>query len=150
VSRANTVFTGRSIAEADAADVTFKTSGGGWTMFGWPLAQPGRHRNLGTGTPANQLGFAAVGHGGSKSDPVTYPTQVGDQIWVWETNTWRRWYWLVGGMGATYDGRWWDNNYSGTSTLHFADFSLEVGKAYYYWHPATGGATNFVWRPTLP
>jgi hypothetical protein len=143
VSRGNTVFSGRSFAPAGAVDTTFKTNNGGWTMFGWPLAQPGRHQNLGASTPANQLGFSSVGHGGK--EPQTYPGQEGDQIWVWENNTWRRWYWLVGGMGAAYDGRWWDN-----STGKFADFSLEIGKAYYYWHPATGGATNFVWRPTPP
>ena len=147
-ARGNTVFAGRSFTSSSVADTTFTTSHGGWTMFGWTLPQPGRHRNLGAATPANQLGFSTLGTGGR--DPVSYPGYEGDRIYVWESNTWKHWYWLVGNTGASYDGRWWDNNYSGTSTWHFADFSLEVGKAYYYWHPGNNGATNFVWHPAVP
>ena len=149
-ARPTSVFTGRSFTTQTLSDITFKTNGGGWTMFGWTLPQPGYHRNLGASTPADQLGFATLGTGGKSSDRIGHPAEVGDQIWVWETNTWTRWYWLMGNLGTSYDGRWWDDNYTGTGVWHFANFALQVGKAYYYWHPSNGGATNFAWRPQLP
>ncbi|MCX7590856.1 MAG: hypothetical protein N2255_04425, partial [Kiritimatiellae bacterium] len=138
------VFAGRSWSCEDLIPYAFTTNHGGWTMFGWPLAREGRHRSDDP-TP-NQLGFYAVGRGGKTSDPRR-PQELGDQIWVWEENTWKRFYWLMDGIGPGFDGRWWDD-FKLTSP-RFADITLEPGRAYYYFHPPNRGATNFTWKPQV-
>ena len=146
--RANAVFTGRSFTTQSVVTLNFTTNYGGWTAFGWPLPQPRWHRNLGPATPVDTLGFYPLGRGGTQWDSKAYPGQVGDQIWVWEDNTYRRWYWLIDHVGTNYNGRWWDN--AATGVWKFANFALEVGRGYYYGHTTNWGATNFLWRPTPP
>jgi len=93
-------------------------------------------------TPTNQLGFELVGSSGSTADPA-FPERNGDQIWEWKNNTWKTYYWLIGHLGTNWDGRWWDENAS-----TFANFQLEAGRGYYYYHPTNQwGGTNFVWTP---
>jgi hypothetical protein len=144
-SRTNTVFVGRSFAGSDAVDFTFSTNWGGWNAFGWCLPRPRQHRNQGEATPAGQLGFWGKGTGGTHPETAS---KKGDQIWVWEDNTWRHFYWMIdthGGAGSEHNGRWWDS-WRGT----YADFALEPGCAYYYFHTTNWGAANFTWRPENP
>jgi hypothetical protein len=120
--------------------------GGEWRIFSWPLPIPTNHVNEGISTAINQLGFAALGVGGITSDE-SRPTELGDQIWVWEDNTWKDRYWLMDSddptHDATYNNRWWDSKRG-----RFADFQLEAGKAYFYRHVTNWhGGTNFTWTP---
>ena len=66
---------------------------------------------------------------------------------VWENNTYKDMYWLMGSVSGDHNGRWWNSR-----TRKFADFSFEPGKAYLYrHHVTTNGAasgTNFFWSPT--
>ncbi|MBN2302335.1 MAG: hypothetical protein JXN60_07470 [Lentisphaerae bacterium] len=153
----NCVFTGRSFVNAPA--ILFRTNnvtpdGWTWTAFGWPFAKSKCHCNYGTGaTPSNQLGFAEIGYGGLTYDYTRPHADRGDQIWVWENNTFKNVYWLIGrktdATAQDYNGRWW-NNRTGT----FAEFSLDPGKAYFYRHHVnTNGipsGTNFWWQPVSP
>lgn len=141
-TRSNAVFVGKSFLAAETVNFTFKTDG--WTMFGWPLARERAHVNEGGSTASNQLGFFSVGTGGTHPEAQS---KKGDQIWIWEDNTWQ-YYWLMDSHypgGSEYDGKWW-NSHSGT----FADFSFEPGSGYYYYHPTNWAAMNFVWRPEAP
>jgi len=118
-----------------------KTSAGGWTMFGWPL--PITRRHIGSSTATNQLGFAALGTGGSTG---IRNTKSGDEIWVWDGAHWN-WFWLVdlhNGANAA-NGRWWrgDGN-------DFGDITFEVGKGYYYLHTDNWSSSDFEWTPEVP
>jgi len=150
---ANTVFGGLSWTEQSVTSFTFEAAAAytgctAWTAFGWPLPAPRYHHNTeGTGkysTPTNQLGFAAVGTGGTTADPGRESVW-GDQLWVWRENTWRAFYWLVGNVGTNWNDRWWDNH-----TRDFADFSLQIGEAYYYRHSTNWGGSTFIWTPEVP
>jgi len=133
--RANTVFVGRSFVEADMVGTTFKTNGGGWTLFGWPLADT-RQALSSVGT-ANQLGFSSKGTGGSTWQ--TSSTNHGDQLWVPDGDGGWDWYWLVT------NGRW----FKGDSGV-YGDITLQPGDGYYYYHTTNSGATNFNWQPEIP
>jgi len=148
--RTNTVFAGRSFASTSAVPLTIGTNR--WTMFGWPLPRPRLHVNTEASgefsTPTNQFGFEASANGGQTADLGTNDADTvslrGDQIWVWKDNTWKSFYWLIGHFDDTnWDGRWWDENKS-----DFANFQLEPGQGYYYWHPTNmWGGTNFIFTP---
>ncbi|OGV61490.1 MAG: hypothetical protein A2498_16440 [Lentisphaerae bacterium RIFOXYC12_FULL_60_16] len=147
--RTNAVFTGTS--HLTAPPVTFLTNsavnGWAWSVFSWPFSAPARQINSGIGpTPPNQLGFEAKAYGGQTMDAERPHADKGDQLWVWESNTFKRVYWLMGGVGTNYNGRWWSDR-DGT----FGNVRLEAGKAYFYrHHVATNGATtgtNFTWQP---
>ena len=144
------VFAGKCFT--NAPPMLFSTNGAAngwtWTVFGWPFPKAGKLRNLGIGaTPANQLGFAAVGHGGRTADYDRPHSQKGDQIWVWENNTFKDCYWLIDGVSTDRDGRWWSSRKGA-----LADLSLEPGKAYFYRHHVSTDhnttGTNFWWVPT--
>jgi len=150
--RTNMVLAGKSFVATNMVPLAIGTNR--WTMFGWPLPKARRHFNTElTGglfsTPSNQLGFEASANGGLTADLGTNDAATvsirGDQIWVWKDNTWKSFYWLIGNSGDTnWDGRWWDENKS-----DFADFNLEPGQGYYYWHPTNQwGGTNFSFTPT--
>jgi hypothetical protein len=151
-TRETCVFAGPSHVTAPTITISTNDNVGGWTwnIFGWPFAKRKRHRNLGVGdTPANQLGFATAGYGGTTAQ-VTKPHEaMGDQIWTWETNRFTRYYWLMDGLGANLDGRWQDR-----FTGEFADFSLVPGRAYFYRHHVgtngTGTGVEFEWQPVAP
>ncbi len=144
-TRTNSVFTGKSFTATTVTNFAFSTNYGGWTMFGWAMPQPKTH----TGATADELGFVAAGaEGGQTTDP-DFPASIGDQIWIWDNNTWKNIFWLLGNYGLpAYDGRWWDSEAAGGGA--FARFSLECGKAYYYYHPASNqwNPVNFTWSPT--
>jgi len=137
------VFTGRSFQNAPSVDIS--VGNGGWNTFGWVCSRSLRHRNTESAvrysTPANQLGLAAIGVGGRTSDQGR-PHETGDQIWVWEDDTWKHIYWLIGAPDARWNGKWW-NSHEGD----FADFKLEPGRGYYYRHSTNYGGTNFTWHP---
>jgi autotransporter-associated beta strand protein len=145
--RTNTVFLGRSWTTNLVTDFTFNVND--WTIFGWPLAKSLRHQNTEAfgrySTPSNQLGFENSGIGGTSIDQ-RYPAKNGDQIWVWQDNTWKKQYWLMNNYlasGTNWNGKWWDS-LTGT----FADFSMRPGQAFYYRHYTNQyGGTNFVWKP---
>jgi len=148
-ARGNSVFGGRSFTEHSVEDLTFGVGNDEWTMFGWPLPRSRGHSRTAAGggqpPPANQLGFAASGTGGTTTDPGV-KDEWGDRIWVWENNEWSRFYWLMDHVGADWDGRWWDNR-----TRDFADFSLEPGVGYYYRHVTNKwGGSEFQWTPETP
>ena len=150
LTRNNCVFGGRSFTNASAIGITtnFAYAGWRWSVFGWPFAQPKQHINQGIGsTASNQLGFAELGYGGKTVDYDRPHADKGDQIWVWEDNTFKDGYWLMDGIDGDHNGRWWCDR-----TGSFGDFSLEAGKAYLYrHHVGTNGATtgvNFDWTPT--
>jgi hypothetical protein len=148
-TRANAVFTGKSFTPATVTNyLAFTTNYGGWTAFGWPLATNRWHsRAAALAGVTNQLGFALIGRGGTTANTAR-PDQLGDQIWLWGNNHWTNYYWLVYGTAAAYTNynfRWWDSH-----VHNFADFPLEPGGGYYYWHTTNGGATNFLWRPGSP
>jgi hypothetical protein len=145
-TRTNTVFGGRSYTDQSVTGIQFPIANNGWRMFGWPLAKPRWHRNTesqGTfSTPPDQLGFERIGSGGT-TDDTRRTDELGDQIWVWKNNQWQGYYRLIGHLGPSWDGRWWDRN-AGT----FANFALEPGVGYYYHHRTNRwGGTNFTWRP---
>ena len=148
--RTNCVFVGKSHTSAQALHFTTNNASDGWafTLFGWPFATPKHHQNLGPGTtPANQLGFSAQGYGGTSGLFNKPHEQQGDQIWVWEGNTFEHKFWLADGISADVNGRWID-----PETGQIADFSLVPGRAYWYrHHVATNGAATgaiFNWTPT--
>jgi len=97
----------------------------------------------GASTQANQLGLEPNAYGGLTGDPAEESSRphsdFGDQIWVWENNTFKDYYWLMTGANA---GRWW-NYRTGT----YATFTLEPGRAYFFKHNASNG-TDFDWTPT--
>lgn len=136
--RDNAVYAGKTYTEDTVTNFVFSTNYGGWAMFGWPLPKERTHSS--SDPQSNQLGFYSVGTGGKTSNPLR-DDETGDQIWVWESDSWRR-YWLVDNVGPQWDGRWWDDR-SGD----FADFSLQPGQAYYYRNSTNYGGTNFSWRP---
>ena len=140
--RTNTVLVGRSFTNAGA--LSFSTNYGGWNVFGWPFGKRGGQENDGALTATNQLGFAAVATGGRTRDEGR-PGERGDQIWRWEDNHWKPYYWLLGNVGAQWDGRWWDS-----STREFAEFELKPGVGYYFLHFTNFGGTNFTWTPQMP
>ena len=144
------VFAGKSFTDAPA--IAFSTNnpakdGWHWNVFGWPFATPKHHVNSGVSTPTNQLGFSAVGYGGKTIDYDRPHEDKGDQIWIYENNSYRDGFWLMNGINADHNGRWWSDR-----TQSFADFQLEAGKAYFYrHHEATNGTTtgvDFDWTPT--
>jgi len=141
----NCVFLGRIFT--NMPPITFRTAHGGWTVFGWPLAGPRRHRNTESNgkysTPRNQLGFADVGTGGKTINPKRAGER-GDQIWIWKDNTWKKCYWLMDHIGTNWDRRWWDSRAG-----DFADFALEPGMAYYYRHSTNWNGTDFEWSPDV-
>lgn len=112
--------------------VLMTISSSGWNVVGPPSHRAVHHGNTEAqtqySTPANQIGFATGGSAGSTKD-IRPPPDSGDQIWVWEDNEWKTYYWLMGHLGPQWDGKWWDirNN-------DFADFALVPGRAYYYRH----------------
>ena len=139
-TRSNAVFLGKSWTESTVTNFTSATNN--MIYFGWALPIPGRHQNLTSdpwvdpeATPADQLGFAAAGASAGQTDDQYYPESLGDQIWIWNTNasgnyTWTDVYYLMGNWGdANYDDKWWDS-----SEGNFADFTLEPGRAYLYYH----------------
>jgi hypothetical protein len=148
-SAPSTLFLGRCFRSVPAVQITTNNAvdGWAWTMIGWNLPQVKQHRNLGAGaTPANQLGFAQGGYGGRTFSSRKPHNQQGDQIWVWDGKTYSDVYWLMGGLGEAYDGRWWNER-----TRTYAEIKFEPGKAYIYRHHvgidgATTG-TNFWWQP---
>jgi hypothetical protein len=148
--RTNCVFVGRSHTNAQALYFTTNNAADGWawTLFGWPFAEPKQHRNLGgAASPTNQLGFSVLGHGGATGLFNKPHEQKGDQIWVWEDNTFEHKFWLADGINTNVNGRWLD-----PETGQIADFDLKPGRAYWYrHHVATNGSvtgTSFNWTPT--
>ena len=85
------------------------------------------------------MGFSAVGYGGKTIDYDRPHEDKGDQIWIYENNSYRDGFWLMNGINADHNGRWWSDR-----TQSFADFQLEAGKAYFYRHhvATTGTTTN--------
>ncbi|MDD4869538.1 MAG: thrombospondin type 3 repeat-containing protein, partial [Kiritimatiellae bacterium] len=142
--RTNTVFGGRSFTAQTVTNFAFTTNK--WTLFGWPLAEARQHlRSVAITNEADQLGFYGAGAVGGANFNPEYPEQGGDIMWVWDNNTYK-FYWLMDYIGLSYNKRWWDENEN-----NFADFALEPGVAYYYYHSATNLAiTNFMWTPQLP
>jgi hypothetical protein len=144
------VFVGRSHTNAQAIYFTTNNAvdGWAWTLFGWPFAEPKQHENLGgAASPTNQLGFSALGHGGTTGLFNKPHEQKGDQIWVWEDNTFEHKFWLADGINTNVNGRWID-----PETGQIADFDLKPGQAYWYrHHVATNGSVtgkSFNWTPT--
>jgi hypothetical protein len=149
--RSNAVFSGKPYTTQALTNFYFTTNNGGYTMFGWALASNKWCRNTESGgrysTPSNQLGFEIPGLGGTSSD-TKQTNKLGDQIWVWKNNTWK-FYWLMDNhlaTGTNWNHKWWDDN-SG----NFANFALEPGMGYFYWHASnfnnTVIGTNFYWGP---
>jgi len=142
---AKAVFTGKTFNTQPPIHI--RTGNEGWNTFGWVCSRPLAHRNTERqkkySTPANQLGLANIGVGGLTADPRR-KSETGDQIWVWKDNTWKHFYWLVGGNYPNWSGKWWDSH-TGT----FADFELEPGMGYYYRHSSNFGGTNFTWHPNM-
>jgi hypothetical protein len=149
--RTNAVFSGKPYTTQAMSNFYFVTNNGGYTMFGWALASNKWCRNTESGgrysTPSNQLGFEIPGLGGTSSD-TKQTNKLGDQIWVWKNNTWK-FYWLMDNhlaSGTNWNHKWWDDN-SG----NFANFALEPGMGYFYWHASnfnnTVIGTNFYWGP---
>lgn len=144
--RANSVFVGRSFSESDMVDTEFKTSGGGWTMFGWAL--PNVRQALASDTSADQLGFSSKGTGGTTAERNS--TSHGDQLWVPNGDGGWDWYWLLddgGGENGT-NHRWYVGNPDGG--YGYGNITLEPGGAYYYYHTTNSGGANFNWRPEIP
>lgn len=150
-SRTNAVFVGRSWTESVLTNTLFygkNVTYSGWNMFGWPLATTRSH--LRNKSNSNQLGFWSAGANGGGSGDLYDPSSLGDQIWLWRDGAWR-YIWLidVGTHGVDdvsgWDARWWDEYAS-----DFANFTLEPGKAYYYYHTTNFGGTNFWWKPDVP
>jgi hypothetical protein len=148
-SAPSTLFLGRCFRSVPAVQITTNNAvdGWAWTMIGWNLPGIKQHRNLGAGaTPKNQLGFAQGGYGGQTFSSRKPHNQQGDQIWVWDGKTYSDVYWLMGGLGEAYDGRWWNER-----TRTYAEIKFEPGKAYIYrHHVGIDGAitgTNFWWQP---
>jgi len=142
--RANAVFTGRTFANPDMTAQSITTDNGQWNLFGWPLPVARTHDS---GGGADQLGFASVGTGGIPGHPDS--SKHGDEIWVRHGNGFR-FYQLLDNHaagGESLDGRWWGD---GTGGGGLADFSLEPGKAYYYFHTTNWSAANFIWTPSMP
>jgi hypothetical protein len=133
--RENTVFVGRSFVEGDMEDTTFKTTGGGWTAFGWPL--PNTRQAVSSVASANQLGFSSKGTGGTTWQ--TNSVNHGDQLWVPDGDGGWDWYWLL-----TTD-RW----YKGDGNV-YGDITLSPGVSYYYYHTTNSGGANFNWKPEIP
>ncbi len=139
-------FWGRTYARPYGA-VTIRLDEKRGTPFGLPASRPLQHRRADVAqrvapSPLDPLGFAVVGSGGKTSDHRR-ADENGDQIWVWENNEWKGYYWLMDHVGAKWDGRWWDNK-----AADFADFALEPGAGYYYRHRANQwGGADFEWTP---
>ena len=140
-ARSNTVFAGRSYVAGTVVPLQFTTNNNtAWNMFGWTLAQARWNRSSITN---DQLGFYGLGTGGSSAD-WSKKSEWGDQIWTWKNNTFK-YYWLIDHVGAPWDGRWYDYNAN-----TFANFALEPGMGYFYYHPTNWAGTNFTWTPSLP
>jgi len=147
--RTNTVFTGLSHTSSPPINITTNgaASGWAWNVFAWPFSAADKQVNSGIGpTPPDQLGFEWMAHGGQTMDAEQPHDRKGDQLWVWESNNFRRVYWLMGGVSTNHDGRWWSDR-DGS----FGNVRLEAGKAYFYrHHVGTNGTvtgTNFIWQP---
>jgi len=142
-SRPNTVFAGKSFTSSTVTNFTFsKDVTGGWTMFGWPL--PTSRTHVGSDTSTNQLGFAALGVGGTTG--IRTNSGAGDEIWVQNGSSWD-WFWLVDSHSGPHaaNGRWWLGDGG-----DFGDITLEVGKGYYYRHTTNWTSVNFDWTPEAP
>ncbi len=142
VTRSNAVYAGLTFDNSMMTDRTF--TNGEWTAFGWPLPSARAHSS-GGGT--DQLEFYSQGTGGVSYDRSA--TNSGDQIWVPHGDGWR-FYMLLDdhdGSGDAYSGRWWGD---GTGDGGLADFSLEPGKAYYYFHTTNWSSGDFTWKPQNP
>lgn len=145
--RTNAVFTGKTFTEYTITNLSFRTNYGGWNMFGWALSTNRWHRNSGVGnTASNQLGIEMLGTGGTTTDP-NQTNQLGDQLWVWKDNTWKKWFWLMDNhtnntASTNFSHRWYDANLN-----QFMNYPLEPGVGYYYWHTTNWAATNFYWTP---
>lgn len=142
--RLNTVFAGRTFTDQTIASQSLTTDGSSWNLFGWPLPIARTHDS---GGADDQLGFAGIGTGGIPYDPDS--AKHGDEIWAQHGDGFR-FYQLLDNHaagGESYDGRWWGN---GTGGGGLADFSLEPGKAYYYYHTTNWSGTNFIWTPSVP
>ncbi len=150
-ARTNCVFVGKSFTNAPTQAILAdnSTAGWHWNVIGWPYATSKHNQDLGVGaTPADQLGFVSDGgYGGTVGDYSATHEQQGDQIWVFEDNSFGRGYWLMDNIDADHNGRWAKYNFG----RQLADFKLEPGKAYFYrHHVATNGAAtgvNFNWKP---
>jgi len=144
VTRSNTVMGGPSFSSSTVTNFTFsKDVAGGWTMFGWPLAQSRQH--LGSLGSSNQLGFAAVGVGGTTG--LRTSSSAGDELWVWNGTGWD-WYWLADDHegSSSANGQWYNgNDFNGPR-----DITLEPGKGYYYRHTTNWSSSNFNWTPEVP
>jgi len=141
--RANSVMVGRSFAESDMVDTAFKTSDGGWTLFGWPLANT--RSAVASDTSADQLGFSSKGTGGTTWE--TNSSAHGDQLWIPDSDGsgWD-WYWLTDNGGSTnINHRWYS-----TAEHGFGNITLKPGEAYYYYHTTNSGGAEFNWRPAVP
>jgi len=148
-TRTNCVFTGR--VHTNSPPVIVRTNGAAngwaWTVFAWPFSRACKQINYGIGsTPSNQLGFEYMAYGGKTMDAERPHADKGDQLWIWESNTFKRVYWLMGGVGTNYDGRWWSDRDNA-----FGNIRLEAGKAYFFRHHVGSNGwitgTNFIWQP---
>ena len=148
VTRNNSVLGGRLFTQSTITNFTFGVGDDEFTMFGWALPEPRAHVRNGTATATNQLGFAALGSGGTANllDPES---KRGDRIWVWADNEWQTFYELMDNVGPDWDGRWWHRANPGGPD--YADFQLEPGRGYYYRHVTNEwGGVPFDWTPEEP
>lgn len=145
--RTNCVFVGLSNTSTPVLNIT--TNGAGATGWAWSILPWSNRKKLTYSGGSNEFVFADVGYGGSQGHPMQPHALKGDQIWIWERNGFRRYYWLISSTNAARDGRWWSD-----SDGAFGNFSFEPGKAYYYRHHVdmTGGVTgtNFQWVAPTP
>ena len=66
-----------------------------------------------------------------------------DRVWYWDTDLQDYDYaWLVDGIGPAYDGKWWDGDPWGETTI-----TLRPGNGYWYQRRGTG---SFVWTHPMP
>jgi len=149
-TRSNTVFIAKSYKESNIGTFSFTTNYGGWTMFGWALPAAIHHENTEAqaqwSTPTNQLGFVAAGGVGGSSINPSKPDNWGDSIWEWIDNTWKERYWLLNNgqtdpTSMNWNHKWYD------ARGGFADFYLQPGEAYYYYHSTNKNGTVFTWTP---
>jgi hypothetical protein len=66
-----------------------------------------------------------------------------DRVWYWDTDLQDYDYaWLVDGVGPAYDGKWWDGDPFGETTI-----TLKPGSGYWFQRRGTG---SFVWTNPAP
>jgi len=148
-ARTNMVLVG-SCRTNTSFDIGFTTNnvsqGWDWQLFGWPHSKAASF----TGTVSNEFGLASLAYGNGSASPTAPHDRMGDQIWLWdeEDQGWR-YYWLVDGVNATVNGKWWDS-----VNRRAATFDLAPGKGYFFrHHVTTSGAptgTNFTWEAARP